>query len=259
MELTNENYYSLQADMEYMSYSQFKNFIECEAKALAEVKGEYLEPVSDALLQGSYVDAYFSGELEDFKDDHPELFKKDGTLLAKYDICNDAIKAIEEDETFKEMFYSGKAQTIVTGKIAEVPFKGKIDMLYDDKIVDMKFMKDVNDVWDDEQHRKVRFFLKYGYAIQAAIYQELYYQETGQRLPYYLAVVTKTSPVEKHVYQFQQEVLDLSLKLVQELAPRFQKIKEGKIQPNECGKCGYYHKNHKFNIFDIEEITKEDL
>jgi hypothetical protein len=44
MILTNENYFSKEADMEYMSVSQFKAFEQCEAAALASVKGEWERP-----------------------------------------------------------------------------------------------------------------------------------------------------------------------------------------------------------------------
>lgn len=261
--LTNENYFSQQNEFDYMSYSQFKNFIECEAQALAIAKGEFQKKSSTALKQGAYVDAYFSGELEKFKEDNPDMFttrgEDKGKLKRDFQVCEDVIQAIEADEDFKSLFFSGEPQVIFTGTIADVPYKGKIDMLYPDKIVDMKCMADVKDVWDETNKRRVPFYLYYGYQIQAAIYQELVYQTTGKRLPYYLAVATKTDPVEKYAYAFSQDVLDEALELVKALSPRFQAIKQGKLVPNECGHCGYYHKNHKFNIFDIKEITKEDI
>ena len=37
--LTDANYYSREADMAYMSCSQFQGFAECEAKALAKLQG----------------------------------------------------------------------------------------------------------------------------------------------------------------------------------------------------------------------------
>lgn len=258
-EINNENYFSKENERDYMSYSQLKDFIECEAMALAIVEGRYEKPKSDALLQGSYVDAYFSGEIEQFKKENPSIFKKDGTLLAKYEVCQNVIEAIESDEVFKEEFFTGEPQKVFTGVIAGVPFKGKIDMLYENKIVDMKCMADVQPKWNEEQHRKVPFYVNYGYQIQAAIYQELVRQATGKKLPYYLAVTTKTDPVEKHAYVFSQDVLDEALRLVETLAPRFQAIKNHEIEPTECGHCKYYAATHKFTIFDIEEITKENL
>ena len=261
--LTKENYYSKEADACYMSYSQFKDFIACEAKALAKIEGRYAEEQSKALKAGGYIDAYFSGELDEFIASNQDMFssrgENKGQLKAEYQILTDIIDAVKSDQTFHDMFFSGEPQRIFTGEIAGVPFKGKIDMLYQDKIVDMKCMKDTDDVWSDTLKKRIPFYEHYGYHIQAAIYQELVRQATGIRLPYYLAVVTKTNPIQKHAYQFSQDVLDLALKLVMELAPRFDRIKRHEIEPSECGNCGYYHQNHKFNIFDIKEITLEDI
>ena len=64
LKLTDENYYSQEANMQYMSASQFKSFRKCESAALAELRGEWGKKDTLALRVGSYVDAYFSGELE---------------------------------------------------------------------------------------------------------------------------------------------------------------------------------------------------
>ena len=40
MNLNQANYYSKEADMEYMSASQFKAFRKCEAAAVAELRAE---------------------------------------------------------------------------------------------------------------------------------------------------------------------------------------------------------------------------
>ena len=41
MILTNDNYYSPEANWEYMSVSQYKQFLKCEAAAMAQLKGEW--------------------------------------------------------------------------------------------------------------------------------------------------------------------------------------------------------------------------
>ena len=66
MELNQENYYSDDANREFFSVSQYKSFMSCEARAMAEISGEYVRPVTRALLVGSFVDRYFEGTLEDF-------------------------------------------------------------------------------------------------------------------------------------------------------------------------------------------------
>lgn len=257
--MDNKDYFGRENEIRYMSYSQFKDFLECEDMALAKLEGRYQRPASKAMLQGSYIDAYFSHEMEEFKGKHEDLFKKDGSLKAEYEICNNVIKSIESDRDLLEQFYSGETQRIVVGEIAGVPFKGKIDMLYANKIVDIKAMASLEPTWNEEEHRKKPFYSAYRYDLQAAIYQELVRQETGKLLPYYLAVATKEAIPSKKVYLFSQEVLDNALGQIRELAPRFQQIKEHKLEPSCCGKCDWCKSKRKFDIFDIESITMEKM
>lgn len=74
MKLTNDNYFSPEASREYFSVSQYKTFLDCPARAMAEIRGEYKQPMTTALLVGSYVDAYFEGTLDKFQEEHPEIF-----------------------------------------------------------------------------------------------------------------------------------------------------------------------------------------
>ena len=92
MKLNERNYFSKKAEKEYMSVSQFKAFEDCQAAALAMVKGKYKRPKTTALLVGSYVDSYFEGTLEKFRAENPELFKKDGTLKSEFIQAEDIIK-----------------------------------------------------------------------------------------------------------------------------------------------------------------------
>jgi hypothetical protein len=39
MKITNENYFSIEANKEYLSVSQYKSFLSCEARTLANIKG----------------------------------------------------------------------------------------------------------------------------------------------------------------------------------------------------------------------------
>ena len=119
MALTNENYFSREANTEYMSVSQFKTFEECPARAMAELKGEYEREETTALLVGSYVDAHFGGTLDLFKAQHPEIFKRDGTLKAEYIQAEQIIARIERQPLFME-YLMGEDQVIMTGEIEGV-------------------------------------------------------------------------------------------------------------------------------------------
>ena len=239
MELNNENYFSPQANLEYMSASQFKDFMKCEKDAIAKIIGETVEEPNKAMLVGSYVDAYFSGEMDEFKVKNPQIFKKDGTLLKDFEKANEIIAAIESDELLMK-YLNGKHQVIMIGEINGVKFKIKVDSLLPNCIVDQKIMSSIQElIWVEKDGRnvKVDFVEAYGYDIQGAIYQEIVRQNTGKKLPFVLAVTTKEENPDKELIEIDQYYLDKALKLVQELAPHFDLVKQGVVKPVGCGKC----------------------
>lgn len=239
MELTNENYHSIEASMEYMGSSQFKNFMKCEAEALARCKGEYKEEKTKALLMGSYIDAYFSNEMNEFIANTPELFTKNGVLKSEFSQCDEIIDFIKKDDKFSK-YLNGEHQVIMTGVIAGVKFKIKIDSYFPGKaIVDQKIVKDFEPIWDEKEHCKKNWVDFWGYTIQGAIYREVVRQNTGLTLPFILAVATKEKVPNKALIQIDDDVLDETLELVKELAPKFDAIKKGEVEPKSCEVCDY--------------------
>lgn len=256
LKLTADNYYSQEANMAYMSASQFKAFRKCEASALAELRGELPRKETTALLVGSYVDAHFSGELDQFREAHPEIFKKDGSLKSDFQNAEKVIQRIEEDELAR-MLLSGKNQAIKTVKIGGVWFKAKFDSLLTARqveaickkfpqirelvpfggaiIVDLKCMRDLDDVWDKDAGEYVTFAEFWGYDIQGAIYQAA----DKRNAPFVIVAVTKEDEPDVDALHIPDDDLSFSLSEVEDLAPRYDAIKRGEISPEGCGKCAY--------------------
>lgn len=256
LKLTADNYYSPEANWAYMSASQFKSFRRCESAALAELRGEWNRPDSTALLVGSYVDAYFSGELEQFTAEHPEIYTKQKTLRAEFQKAHDICERLNRDELAR-LLLSGKHQTIKTGQIAGVWYKMKSDSLLSARqveaickkfpeirnlvpfgggmIVDLKCMKDFEDIWDEEQHEKVNFAEYWGYDIQGAIYQQI----DGKMAPFVIVGATKETATDIEAMYIPDEDLAFALSEVEALSPRYDAIKRGEIEPEGCGRCAY--------------------
>lgn len=255
-EVTQENYYAPELQMEYMGSTQYKAFQKCEAAALAELQGIYIKPTTTALLVGGYVDAYFSGEMAAFLNLHPELFKKDGSLKEEFVQANGIILRMEQDELYR-LLMSGKKQVIRTGFIAGVPFKIRIDSLLDSAIceeivrrfpecaealglcdgaiVDQKVMRDLSPVWSEDERAKVSFIEAWGYDIQGAIYQEI----EGNMLPFIIAAGTKENSPNLDAVYIPDCDLQSKLAEIEDNAPRYQAIKEGRIVPTRCERCDY--------------------
>ena len=236
--LTAENYHSVEANKSYWSVSMYKAFDKCEASGLAQVRGQYERPETDALLIGSYVDAYFTGDLDEFVGQHADsMFKKNGELYAKYEHANKVINAVECQPLMME-FLEGDKQVIKTAELFGVPWKIKMDVYDGKRIVDFKTVKDFKPMYK-EGFGKVSFIEAWGYDIQGAIYQKVVEEVTGERLPFYIAAVTKEPVPDVDVIQLPQSVLDTALKVVEAKIDRFDLVKLGEIPPERCGHCEY--------------------
>lgn len=249
LELTNDNYYSAEADAEYMSVSQFKDFKGtwgikgCEFMAMERLRGEYPEKKGLPLLVGGYVDAWFEGTIEKYKAEHPEIIKKDGTLKADFVQADYIIERVQRDPMF--MYYmSGEKQVIMTGNIAGIEWKIKIDSLLPDTIVDLKVMSQIDrNKWVEDIGEYLDFVRYWGYDIQGAVYQEIVRQNTGNKLPFVIAAVTKEEEPNIELIEVDQVYLDDALNRVKRESPLVSDLKLGLSEPEKCGICGCCRKN----------------
>ena len=236
--LSADNYYSVEANKDYWSMSMYKAFDKCEASGLAQVRGQYERPETDALLIGSYVDAYFTGDLDEFVGKHSDtMFKKNGELYAKFEQANQLINTIECQPLMME-YLEGEKQMIRTGELFGVDWKIKMDVFNGERIVDLKVVKDFEPIYK-EGFGRVSFIEYWGYDIQGAIYQKIE-QISSQRaepLPFYIVAVTKEKTPDIAVIRLPQHILDTALKIVESKIDRFDLVKSGEIEPVRCEKC----------------------
>lgn len=237
MKLTQKNYYSENANREFMSASQFKDFLKCPAMAMAKLRGEYVPETSRALLLGSYVDEMLTGDedsqMKFITENYDELYKRGGTPYADVSQANETIARIRKQPLMMH-YLSGKHQVIMTGEIEGVPFKIKMDS-YDPKeyISDLKYMASL---------RSPNLFTPmveyWGYDLQAACYQEIVYQNIGKRLPFFFTVATKEKPSHLAVGQISQWNIDKAMDTVRANIVDFQKIKSGELTAERCEDYG---------------------
>lgn len=242
--LTKENYHGLEANINYWSASQVKSFLDCEARTMAEISGEYEQPKSDALMVGSYVDAAFESDraFRAFRLEHEdELYRKDGKLRAEYVKADEMIKRAKSDATFMR-FMQGRHQVVMKAELFGVPFKAKFDVLRDSykvddkRIVDLKTCRDFKPVYKEGQGR-VDFATAWNWPLQMAIYQAVYEKTHGQKLPTYLACISKEDPPDIAIVHVPQEQLDAELDFLAEKMERFKAVKAGIIEPERCENC----------------------
>ena len=242
IKITNNNYYSDKANNQYFSVSQFKDFMTCEAQAMAKLKGEYKTETTKPLLVGSFVDRYFEGTLKEFAEEHPEIFTVKGELKSEFKQAEQIIKRIENDKLFIQ-FLSGEKQRIFTFKMFGVWWKIKLDSYIPNVcITDLKVVKDFSSL------------VKFRYDIQGAIYQKGVEICTGKKLPFYLAAATKEKIIDLDIFQIQQSDLDTALEDVELMIDRFVQVKKGNADPINCEQCEYCKSIKKATIRNLKEL-----
>lgn len=276
MKLTNDNYYSLDADREFMSCSQFEDFLNCEAAAVAKIRGLYEPKKSKAFLVGNYFHTAFEGPTAHAKlieENYDEIFTKNGKLRADFERAEIMINAAQSDEKFRQLIdMPGENEKIMTGKLFDhYPWKIRLDKYIEKPrlILDWKTVASIRALeWNAEEGAKVSFIRNYRYLFRAAVYIEIEKQFTGKDTDpaFWLACISKEDPPDKELISLNhRQTLDFELEKVKEKIWRFSEIKAGRIMPKRCGKCAYCRGTKKvgsvisfFELDDPAGIEREE-
>lgn len=258
MKLNNDNYYSQKANQAYFSVSQVKDFMKCEAMAMAKINGEWSEPPTTPMLIGSYIDSYFEGSLNEFKERTPEIFKKDGNLKSDYIKAESIIQRIENDELFSKCM-QGEKQVIMTGELFGAQWKIKMDSyIPHEAIVDLKIVANIRDVsfaYVGRQAVKQSFIEKWKYDLQLAVYQEIVRQNTGEKLPCIIAAADKGEYTDLACVLIPEDQLAFQLTQLKRIMPRIIAVKNYNEESEKCEQCNYCKSTRKLDRL----ITPDEL
>lgn len=263
-ELTEDNYYSLEANKRLMSVHEYIDFAGaigirgCESRALAKLNGEWTEEKSVAMQVGSYVDSYFEGTLNKFKKANPDLFTQKGELKAPFKQAEKMIAKATGDELFMK-YMSGEKQRIMTGYLFGCDWKIKMDSYIEDVcICDLKTTTDLHRAWRVADTGYVSCAEYWGYTLQGAIYQKIVEINTGKKLPFYLAFVTKEDYPEICIVNIDQMTLDHALNEIEMNMPSVLAVKNGETEPIGCGKCDYCKSKMKLTgVISMQDLIME--
>lgn len=253
LDLLGKDYYSRESAIRYWSISQYKRFKECEARALAELRGDWTNTRDNtALFVGNYVHSYFESEAahEEFKKlNGSEMISSRGTtkgqLKKDYLVAEQMIDALKNDYQFMK-YYQGKKEEAVTGFLGSVEFKGKIDCLNVDRgyFVDIKTTKcSIDDtVWNGQE--RVYWFEAYGYILQMAAYKTMLEAKYNKPFRPIIYAVTKETPPDTRAIAIENvDAMQLELDVLAQNIKRLDGVKKGIEKPKPCGHCEYCRAN----------------
>lgn len=233
--------------------------MQCEAKALAILNKNWIEKPSKALAISSLVDAVISGEETEFLAQEKEklnsfIFLKSGKLSSDALLAYEIVEQAKNDPMFMK-YLNGEHQVIMTGEINGVPVKIKIDSLHNKCIVDLKCIASFDLIFNEKTRQKEDFITHYDYILQASLYQEIVFQNTGKKLPFIIAAMTKEKISERALLNIPQIDMDAKLEEIKEYLPRLQALKKGEIEPSSCGYCDYCKSKAKVNkIYNYKDF-----
>ena len=272
--LNDSNYYSLEMAQKYCSASQYKEFIGyplskvCEQRAMAELRGEWTQETTKALLIGSILDALWDGStpeqlLERFPDCVSSRGTKKGQLKAEYQQAVQLYERTLKDKKFCQ-YMSGEKQTIMTGEIEGLPFKIKMDSYIPSVcITDLKTTQDASRdfrYYIPDSGERLPFYLAYGYDTQLAIYREIVRQNTGDTLRCYIAAVDKKPHPLPVIIELEPRLLDEALEAVKRNCGHIIKLKTGEIEPMiRCEECDYCRDTYECKVISTSEFEAHDI
>ncbi|WP_209950290.1 PD-(D/E)XK nuclease-like domain-containing protein [Paenibacillus sp. 1182] len=255
MLLNEENYYSQEANLTYWSNSQYKEFRDCEARAMARLQG-WTEPATDALLVGSYVHAYFEGPeaFKRFKDSNPEIIvtrgATKGKLKSQFQYANKMIETIESDALCMFVL-QGKKEVIMTASFAGANWKIKMDnyALERNRFSDIKTVQSIHKESWDQDNGYVSFVQQNHYVTQMALYAEIeriVQQRDGWIEPIIVAV-SKQDPPDKAVIGINGYDIKRELEGIADNMPHLIEVKAGLVKPRRCERCRYCRETKQLN------------
>ena len=104
-------------------------------------------------------------------------------------------------------------------------------------IVDLKVMASITENKWVKDIGYLDFVRYWGYDIQGAVYQKVVEINTGMKLPFFIAAVTKESEPDIRIIQVTQNYLDEALMLVESNIRRLIEVKSGEEEPDRCDAC----------------------
>lgn len=274
MDLTRDSYYSREADMAFMSCSQYQGWMECEAKQAAKLRGDWVDEPKEAFIVGNYFHSYFEGPEahEQFKKDNfDQIFKtktdkKSGQIIitgmyAAFDQAEKMIEVAKRDPLIQSLIaMPGVNEMIMTGELFGTPWRIRTDKYIADGriIIDWKTCANISELkWNSELKAYETFIEAYGYMMRAAVYSEIEKQFAGaQADPQFIivAISKQNFPDKEALYLNHRQRYDYELEVIRDRLPYIRRVKEEIVKPSRCGVCDYCRATKR--LFEIKPYYK---
>ena len=248
--VTSENYFSREAEWRYCTNSQLKRFMECPARWMQILLGEWVEIPSEAMFAGTYVDLamtepanFLQWVYENQKRIKTSAGKKKSTFVHL-----DAAMNVLRAEPKIMQYLKGDTQAVFA--IDDfggngLRYKCKLDVLdLQRRIVDLKTTESLyRTQWSSRHKGHVGFLDFWLYWRQLALYRAAVKHVHGVTLPCYIVAIEKKPYYDRGLFYLDNErYLDQEARFAIEVMLTMQEIKEAGTPAEDmdrCERCDY--------------------
>ena len=264
-DLPPEHYHSPAAGMTWFSSHQVRDWAECPARTLAELRGEWERPGKDSFVFGSYVDCALTTPelLPTWCEAHEsEMCGKRGRPLAWVAQAETVIQRLRRDPLCRELL-TGEGQTILVGEIGGFPARCMIDVVKpgDGVFVDLKTARDFERGWvsrlgedGNRYNMRVPWYEVWNYWWQLAWYRELLRQRYDREFLPIIVAATKQTPPDIGAWMFTDtKRLDMELEVGAANLAQYAAWRRGEGEPWSCGRCEYCRDRKVLTAISVAE------
>ena len=245
-------YYCLEMDQNYLSFSSVKALETCQAAHMAKLYDGYEKPDQNAehFLVGKLTEALVTdqAEFDRLLDEHKDEIVSSrgatkGQLKSAFKSVYEFADALKKQAAIMELLDTNN-QPVFLFEFAGYPFKAKLDAYQPGShIADLKTTKDdiTGLVWCQEVGCKLPWWQKNRYELQAALYQEAVRQKTGELLPYFIVGVQKQTDGAPNVdiVEVPQDLMDRTLESLEHSLDIIGPVWMREEEPQRCNFCHY--------------------
>lgn len=266
MNLTNENYHSIEANQRYMSWHQYLGFTECAAKQMSILSGAWKSEPTEAMIVGSYTHCALlePHKLTDLTERHRDtLLTAKGlkTAPAKAaDLMIERLRTIPEVVAFVA---AGHPERIITTEMFGMQWRAQMDLVVPSRgdnppmVFDLKTAKDFAPAWRENivtgKNERVPWYANY--VGQMAAYQLIHSLALDEVPTCMIIGVTKQTPADVAFVVMDDGDMEHALHKVEDDMTWIARVKAGIYKPAACEKneCDYCRSRRGWNPVKAEK------
>lgn len=231
--LTAENYHSPEARARWLSSSDIKKAMRCEASWIGDEPEDEAKP---AFVFGHLFEALVCRDYYNNPAVYSSRGPTKGQLKAEYSAAVDMARAVRRSPFLSGIIDRSKKQVVMTGNICGLPIRMMCDLLdTDGSIWDIKSAKSFLPEYDSDMCLRLDWWAYWHYPVQMWIYREIA-RQNGIAAPHVGLISAAKDNLDVQAIEFGHETMEAAEADAKFTLDSITAILRGE-EPHMCGAC----------------------